>query len=129
MSENSEKEFTPTRDWKPIPRISRTVPFGYEVDPDNNKVLLPIIFELEALEKARGYVKRFSYRAVAEWLETVTGRKLSYVGLKKRLEAEIARQRRASTVKHWARRYKEAEETARRLEEERLGTANTSDDS
>lgn len=127
MAESSEKEFTPTRDWKPIPRHSRTIPFGYRVDPEDDKVLLPNVFELEALEKARGYVKRFSYRAVAEWLEAVTGRKLSYVGLKKRLEAEIVRQRRASSSKYWARRYKKAEETARRLEE-RLGASKPIED-
>lgn len=122
-----EQEFTPTKDWKPIPRISRTIPFGYRVDPDDNKILLPNVFELEALEKARGYLKRFSYRAVSEWLENVTGRKLSYVGLKKRLEAESARQRRASSTEYWARRYKEAEEKARSLKE-RPGATNSGGD-
>lgn len=119
MSENGEKL---TRDWQPIPRVSRIVPFGYQVDPENDKMLLPIVFELEALEKAREYVKRFSYRAVAEWLENVTGRKLSYVGLKKRLEVEHSRRKRAAALKHWTKRYEEAKEAARKAEE-KVGAA------
>jgi hypothetical protein len=117
------EEFTPTKDWQPIPRVSRVVPFGYKVDPENDKRLLPIVFELEALEKAREYVKRFPYRAVAEWLTNITGRKLSYVGLKKRLDVEHTRRKRAATLKHWAKRYKEAEETALKIEEESLGAS------
>jgi len=115
------EEFTPTKDWQPIPRVSRVVPFGYKVDPENDKRLLPIVFELEALEKAREYVKRFPYRAVAEWLTNITGRKLSFVGLKKRLDVEHTRRKRAAALKHWAKRYKEAEETANQIEEETLG--------
>lgn len=115
------------KDWQPIPRISRTIPFGYKLDPDNEKRLLPIVFELEALEKAREYVKRYPYRAVAEWLTNVTGRKLSYVGLKKRLDVEYLRRKRASTIKYWAGRYKEAEEIAREIEQEGLGATKSPD--
>lgn len=116
-----------TRDWQPIPRVSRTIPFGYEVDPENDKMLLPIVFELEALEKARVYVKRFPYRAVAEWLSNITGRKLSYVGLKKRFDVEHSRRKRAAALKHWARRTAEAEVASEETEKEGLGTSEVHD--
>ena len=121
MTDTSEEKPATTKEWRPIPRVSRIVPFGYKVDPENDKILLPIIFELEALEKAREYVKRFSYRAVAEWLTNITGRKLSYVGLKKRLEVEHSRRKRAAALKHWTKRYEAAKEAAREIEEETLG--------
>jgi hypothetical protein len=40
-------------EWVPIPRISRTVPFGYEIDPDDEHVLLPIQNELDLLERLK----------------------------------------------------------------------------
>lgn len=123
-----KETFKPTKDWQPIPRVSRVVPFGYQVDPENDKRLLPIVFELEALEKARVYVKRFPYRAVAEWLTNITGRQLSYVGLKKRLEVEHFRRKRASTLKYWTKRYEETKEVARKIEEEGLGASKTLDE-
>ena len=52
-------------EWVPIPRISRTIPFGYEVDPDDPDVLLPIEHELDMLEQAQKYLKQYSYREVA----------------------------------------------------------------
>jgi hypothetical protein len=119
------EEFTPTKDWQPIPRVSRVIPFGYKLDPEDSKRLLPVVFELEALEKAREYVKRFPYRAVAEWLTNITGRQLSYVGLKKRLDVERTRRQRVAALKNWAKRYKEAEETALKIEEEALGASKT----
>ena len=39
-------------EWQPIPRIARTIPFGYNIDPDNEHILRPIPRELDALEKA-----------------------------------------------------------------------------
>ena len=32
--------------WGPAPRLSRVIPFGYAVDPLNDKYLVPVIFEL-----------------------------------------------------------------------------------
>ena len=37
-------------EWLMIPRISRTIPFGYKVHEDDEDILVPIIEELEALE-------------------------------------------------------------------------------
>ena len=51
-------------EWLPVPRIARTVPFGYEVDPEDEDLLLPIPKELDHLEKAKAYVRQYSLRQV-----------------------------------------------------------------
>ena len=75
-----------TKKWKVAPRISRVVPFGYKIDPDDPDLLLPIPLELEALERARRHLKNYSYRDVAKWVEEVTGRYISHIGLRKRVD-------------------------------------------
>lgn len=64
-------------------RISRTVPFGYKVSEQDNKLLEPIQEELEAIEQAKQYLKSCSYREVAGWMERKTGRYISAPGLRK----------------------------------------------
>lgn len=121
MSEPEEE--VQTKNWRAIPRISRTVPFGYRVDEEDDKVLQPVVLELEALELAKKHLKKgYSYRVVCEWIEEVTGRYLSHMGLKKRVISERDRQRQASVAKSWAARYKEAQEKADELER-KLGGA------
>lgn len=93
-------------DYRPIPRLARVIPFGYEVDPENDNMLLPIVFELEALVKAKKLLKNYSYRDVARWVTEVTGRYISHMGLKKRLEIEKTRKHKTSVLKNWAGRYK-----------------------
>ena len=44
-------------EWLEIPKISRTVPFGYKVHEQDENILVPIIEELEALELAKDYLK------------------------------------------------------------------------
>jgi hypothetical protein len=63
-----------------IPRLSRTIPFGYVVDSEDDGWLQPVALELDALEKAKKYLKQYSSRQVAAWLTTVTGREISHVG-------------------------------------------------
>ena len=70
--------------WVAIPKVSRTIPFGYELDPNDAGVLLPIADELDKLEMAKKYLKQYSYREVANWLTRNTGRTISHVGLMKR---------------------------------------------
>ena len=41
------------KEWNRIPRVARTIPFGYEVDPEDADFLLPIKDELDALEQAK----------------------------------------------------------------------------
>ena len=64
-------------------RIARTVPFGYKVSEQDEKLLEPIQEELEAIEQAKQYIKSCSYREVAGWIERKTGRYISAPGLRK----------------------------------------------
>ena len=101
-------------------RIGRTVPFGYEQDPTDLDVLQPIVDELELLERAKKYLRQYSYRDVANWLSEQSGRYISHVGLMKRVKLEQKRKRQASNQRYLAERYKEALQKAERLEE-RIG--------
>ena len=68
-----------------IKRRARTIPFGFKQSSDPN-YLEPIKEELDALNQAREYSKTCSLRETASWLHRKTGRYISHVGLKKRLE-------------------------------------------
>ena len=72
-------------EWTQIPRIARTVPFGYKKSEDDSYILEPIQDELDKLEMARKYINQYSYREVSNWLTKQTGRYISHVGLRKRL--------------------------------------------
>lgn len=114
-------------EWVAIPRISRIVPFGYQLDPENPDRLLPIVFELEALKKAKSYARTHSMRSVAEWLSGVTGRYISHVGLRKRLQVENTRRRRVATLKNWSRRLEEVQAKIEKYEAQSTGaTTNNS---
>ena len=108
-------------EWVPIPRISRTVPFGYELDPDDPDVLLPIDKQLDMLDKAKEYLKQYSYREVANWLTRNTGRDITHVGLRKRLENERQRKNKARSLRRWADYAKKAIAKAEEIERTRLG--------
>lgn len=109
-------------EWKPIPKVTSTVPFGYKIDPDNDKQLLPIPLELEALELAKKHLKNHSYRDVAAWLSEATGRRISHEGFYKRVQSERRRKSKSSTIKIWAAKLKKALETVEELEQEGLGS-------
>ena len=68
-----------------IKKRARTIPFGFKQSSDPN-YLEPIREELDALNQAREYSKTCSLRETASWLSRKTGRYISHVGLKKRLE-------------------------------------------
>ena len=68
-----------------IKKKARTIPFGFKQSQDPN-YLEPIKEELDALRQAREYSKTCSLRETASWLHRKTGRYISHVGLKKRLE-------------------------------------------
>ena len=68
-----------------IKRKARTIPFGFKQSEDPGN-LEPIREELDALKQAREYSKTCSLRETASWLHRKTGRYISHVGLKKRLE-------------------------------------------
>ena len=84
-----------TDQWLPIPKMARTIPFGYVEDPDDSNILRPIKSELDALEKAKKYLGQYSYREISNWLSTQTGRYISHVGLRKRVQDERRRKKTA----------------------------------
>tara|TARA_R110002050_G_scaffold273415_1_gene417505 strand:- start:200 stop:619 length:420 start_codon:yes stop_codon:yes gene_type:complete len=110
------------REWHTIVRISRTVPYGYELDKINDKLLQPIIVELEALELAKRHLKQYSYRDVAIWLTKQTDRYISGEGLRKRIAIEQKRKRTASIKRNIARRLEETLAEIQKLEEKGIGS-------
>lgn len=109
-------------EWQPIPRVARTVPFGYNIDPENEHILRPISRELDALEKAKQHLKQYSYRQVANWLSKFTDRSISHIGLMKRVKREQRRKNQARTLRQWAGYAEKAIATAKKLEEERTSS-------
>ena len=109
------------KEWIPIPRIARIVPFGYKVNKEDNDLLDPIPYELEALELARKYINQYSYRQVANWLTKKTGRDISHVGLRKRLMHERQRKNQARTLRKWSEYAEKAIQKAKEIEESRTG--------
>lgn len=66
-------------------RSSSTIPFGYALDREDNGLLQPIEYELEALETILPMIrsKSLSLREGALWLSHKTGRSISHEGLRK----------------------------------------------
>ena len=108
-------------EWIAIPRISRTIPFGYELDKDDPDVLQPVENELDMLEEAKRDLKQYSYREVANWLSRNTGRSISHVGLKKRLDNERRRKNKVGSLRRWADYAKKAIAKAEEIETKRIG--------
>ena len=109
-------------EWVQIPRIARTVPFGYKFNEEDPDILDPIPTELDLLEKARQHVNQYSYREVANWLSTNSGRYISHVGLRKRLQNERRRKNQAKSLIKWAEYAETAIAKAKSLQEERTGS-------
>ena len=89
---------------------SRNIPFGYEEDEDDPDILQPIPEELLLLVEAEKYLERgYSYRDVAAWISSRSGRNISHQGLKGRLEQQVTGKKRLYTTKsiakHLARFY------------------------
>ena len=115
-------------EWLPIPRIARTIPFGYKKDPNDISLLLPIKEELDLLEKARLLIKQYSYREVANWLTKNSGREISHVGLMKRFKNEHNRKIQSSVIRYWADYAEKAIKKAEKIEERRTGAADRFND-
>jgi hypothetical protein len=118
---------TRDEDYLPIPKIARTIPFGYIEDPEDKDMLLPVPRELRALEKAKEHLQQYSYREVANWLVKQTGRDISHAGLKKRVESEQSNKRRSATLREWARRFQKAIAKAEEIDYKRLGAKRPKD--
>ena len=109
-------------EWVRIPRIARTVPFGYKHNEEDPDILDPIPTELDLLEKARQHVNQYSYREVANWLSKNSNRYISHVGLRKRLQNERQRKNQVASIRKWAEYAETASAKAKALEEERTGS-------
>ena len=112
-------------EWVQIPRIARTVPFGYKQNEEDPDILDPIPTELDLLEKARAYTNQYSYREVANWLSTNSGRYISHVGLRKRLSNERQRKNQAKSLRQWAEYAEKAIAKAQKIEAQRTGATAT----
>ena len=108
-------------EWLMIPKISRTIPFGYKAHEQDEDILVPILEELEALELAKEYLREYSYREVAGWLSDRTGREISYIGLRKRIQKEKQRKSKAATYKTWLKNYEKALQKLEEIETGRIG--------
>ena len=113
------------KEWRRIPRVARVIPFGYEVDPDDADFLLPIKNELDALEQAKAHLKQYSYREVANWLSKETGRYISHMGLKKRIQVERRRKKSTTIKRELARRLKKTLQEIEKAETNRTGSYTT----
>ena len=107
--------------WERIPRTSRYIPFGYEVDPDKEDWLQPISKELELLQLAKKHLKSYSYRQVSAWLTTQSGRSITHDGLKKRIDVERKRKRLTTIKRKFAERLQKTLREIEILEKERVG--------
>ena len=112
-------------EWVQIPRIARTIPFGYKQNENDNDILDPIEKELTLLEQARKYVNQYSYRQVANWLSKQSGRYISHVGLQKRLKNEKKRKNQARSIRKWAEYAEKAISKAKEIESQRTGATKT----
>lgn len=112
----------PQEEWLPAVRVGRYIPFGYSQDPENDSVLLPIPEELELLEMAKKLLKEYSLRTVADWLTAKSGRKISHMGLSKRVKLETTRKANARQQRRYAELSKNASESAAKIES-RIGGA------
>jgi len=113
------------KEWSRIPRVARTIPFGYEEDPEDSDFLLPIKEELDALEMAKKHLKQYSYREVATWLSKQTGRSISYEGLKKRIQVEQKRKKSSAIKKELTRRLEKTIKEIEKIETQRVGSYTT----
>lgn len=101
--------------YAPIPRISRHVPYGYTADLKDPDLLIPVVLELDTLEEAKKALsKGHTLRDVTEWMEAVTGRRISAQGLSKRVKNERRRANKARAFESWSAR---AEKIAKKAEE------------
>ena len=108
------------KSWNKIPRVAKTIPFGYEIDEEDDDFLVPIDIQLDALDKAKQHLKQYSYREVANWLTKETGRYISHTGLRKRIEVDKRRKKAITNKRKFARRLEKAINEIKKLEEDSL---------
>ena len=70
------------------------VPWGYQRSEFDRQLLEPIEEQLEALELGVAYLKMSSYPEVARWLTDYTGRRITPMGLWKRVKRDASDRRK-----------------------------------
>ena len=85
-------------------------------------MLEPIRDELEALEVAKRHLLQYSYREVAQWLSKQTGRSISHMGLKKRIDIERKRKKTIIIKRRLAQRLAQTLQEIENLETQKVGT-------
>ena len=71
-------------------RVSRIIPYGYEVSEENDKLLIEIPEHMELLKKAKKFIEdHCSYKETAEWLSHHSGRTITGMGLREVLKRVI----------------------------------------
>ncbi len=71
-------------------RVSRIIPFGYEVSEENEKLLIEVPEEMELINKAKKFIENnCSYRETAEWVSHHSGKKITGMGLREVLKRKI----------------------------------------
>jgi hypothetical protein len=113
------------KQWERVPNLNPfgTIPYGYEIDPEDSDWLLPVEKQLTNLELAKKHIRRYSYNEVAAWLTTQTGRSITGKGLKKRIEVDRRRKRLIDLKRFYAKRYEKIIKQIEILEITRLGKA------
>ena len=106
--------------WRPVVRKSRQIPFGYEADPNDDTILLPIQEQLDALLEAKEYLNTCSYREVSRWLSAKTGRTITYQALHKLITKERDRQNAVQSYRHYASKAKEYAQKEKSIQEKIL---------
>ena len=103
--------------WYPVVRVGYSIPFGYYQDPDDADILIPIPEELELYEQAKKHLKNYTYKDVAAWLTTRSGRKIGPSALHERIAREKQNARDFANATYYAKRYKEASDKAKKIED------------
>ena len=118
------------KEWHVIVRMSpTTIPFGYKIHEENPSLLEPIPLELEALDLAKRHLKQYSLMDVSRWLEKQTGRYISAMGLKKRVDIDNKRKRSSVIKRRLAKLLQETLQEIEKLEKGHIGAYSIKDSS
>lgn len=109
------------KEWSSIPKMARVIPFGYKQSEEDSDLLLPIPEQLDMLEQAKKYTKQYSWREIANWLSSSTGRTISHEGLRKRLKNERQRKNKVKSLRQWAEYAEKTINKAKEIESKRTG--------
>lgn len=116
------------KEWHKVVRLGNTnkgIPYGYKVCYDNDALLEPIPYELEALELAKRHLKQYSYADVCIWLEKQTGRPITQQALRRRVDIDLKRKKATTAKRFLAQRLKKILKEIETLEKNRIGAYST----